>query len=41
VNGGRLAPSGDVSLDERFTRTQPGEAWEQYYANDLLERFAA
>jgi hypothetical protein len=30
-----------VSLDERFTRTQPGAKWEQYYAQGLLERFAA
>ncbi len=30
-----------VSLDERFTRTRRQERWEQFYAKDLLERFAA
>ena len=30
-----------VSLDERYAKTKPSEDWEQYYARDLLDRFAA
>jgi hypothetical protein len=30
-----------VALDERFTRTHTDHAWEHFYAQDLIERFAA
>ncbi len=30
-----------VALDERFTKTHPKADWERFYAQDLIERFAA
>ncbi len=30
-----------VALDERFRQTHPNGNWERFYAQDLIERFAA
>ena len=30
-----------VLLDQRYTSARPQEGWEEFYARDLMERFAA
>ena len=30
-----------VLLDQRYSKTQPQERWEEFYAEDLIGRFAA